>query len=69
MMQISKKLTIYTLNWNKGIHNKKAGDSHPLFSNQYDRFQVGSSSLNVRVPEIIVETIVCRDMISSRTAA
>jgi len=31
--------------------------------------QSGSSSLKVRVPEIMVETMDCRDMMSSRMAA
>lgn len=49
---------------------KKAGDSHPLpLFDLIEIVQLGSSSLNVRVPEIIVETMLWRDMISSRTAA
>ncbi|GEM_PF-4381538 len=56
-------------NWMTVIH-QKSGRQAPAFQElTICRDQVGSSSLKVRVPEMMVETIDCRDMMSSRMAA
>ena len=51
------------------LERKKADALRPPFGLLGDSGYSGRSSLNVRCPEIMVETIDCRLMMSSRMAA